>query len=75
MKTVRSLLSAAEYGIVCSCYIIPEISNVIHFLVRDADDINAVISYQVEDNMCTLWEAVIAFSYIRAVFTQLRIFR
>ncbi len=57
------------------CSVRRKISDDIHLLVRDADNINSVISNQLEDNMRTLWKAVIAFSYVRAVFAQLRIFR
>tara|TARA_A100001391_G_C5029534_1_gene267988 strand:- start:778 stop:933 length:156 start_codon:yes stop_codon:yes gene_type:complete len=47
-------------------------SDDIHLLVRDTDNINAFTSNQIEDNMLALWKAVIAFSHIGAVFAQLR---
>ncbi len=50
-----------------------KISDDIDLLVRDADDINALTSNQIEGDMLALWKAVIAFSHIRAVFAQLRV--
>jgi hypothetical protein len=57
------------------CSVRSKISNDIHLLVRDTDNIYVFLSNHVEDNMFALGETVKALSHIRAVFAQLWIFR
>lgn len=47
----------------------------IHILVWDANDINAIVSHFVENQVHTFRETVVAGFYIRTRFTELRILR
>ena len=47
----------------------------IHVLVWDANDINAIVSHFVENQVHTFRETVVAGFYIRARFTESRILR